>query len=97
MAKIVKLANAKEHLSRRKAGPAAECDHKYVTVYRATRTVYCATCNLSLDPFDVLVDIVKGYVPAAPPGPRHDDERRLANEEERRKKKPGDDEPAGAG
>lgn len=35
------------------------CDHKHVIAFTVYRTVRCAACGIELDPFDVLVDILK--------------------------------------
>jgi len=34
-----------------------------VIAYTINRTVCCAACGIELDPFDVLVDILKAYIP----------------------------------
>jgi len=64
------------------------CPHKHVVAYTVYRTVRCTVCGAELDPFDVLVDMLKAYVP-----PDNDDreKQRLLKEVERRsgKKTPG--------
>ena len=74
--------------SRKPAASAQEttcrCDHKYVTVYAAARRVNCAICGAQLDPFDVLLEWTKGYVPAVP---SRNEERSLALEIVRRRNK----------
>lgn len=68
------------------------CDHKHVIAYTVFRTVRCSTCGTLLDPFDVLVDMLKGYVPS---GPNDLEEKRLYEEVERRKgEKRSEDKPA---
>lgn len=39
------------------------CDHKNVVAFTASRTVQCATCGAGLDPFDVMLELLKGYMP----------------------------------
>ena len=62
MAKIIKLDT-----SRKKTVPpiklAGICGHKNVRVSEVKRTVRCVYCGELLDPFEVLVDMVKGYIP----------------------------------
>jgi hypothetical protein len=61
MAKIIRFDP-----SRRKSDivePATSCDHKNVVAFTASRTVQCAVCGASLDPFDVMLELLKGYVP----------------------------------
>ncbi len=84
MAEIIRLAEAREKQERTGRQAVPGCAHRYVIVYRDTRTVCCATCGFPLDPFDVLVDMVKGYVPAMPE-PTENEARRLAREEQRRR------------
>ncbi len=83
MAKIIKL-----DISKKKAEPSAQipggCEHKNVRVSEAYRTVRCVYCGALLDPFDVLVDMVKGYIP---PERNNHEEARLLKEVAKRKKK----------
>lgn len=82
MTKIIKLDHA------RKAGKLRnnrqqDCSHKNVTVHISTRTVRCAICGQLLDPFEVLLDMMKGYVP-----PEDDDEKtKFLREMKKREKK----------
>jgi len=83
MSKIIKL-----DASRRKPRPPEEnavsgCEHRLVTAYTAFRTVRCSICGTLLDPFDVLVDLLKGHVPPTDPSR---EEKRLLAEVARRKK-----------
>ena len=57
------------------------CDHKQVIAYTFYRTVYCTFCGAQLNPFDVLVDILKGYIP---PDKNDLEEKKLNKEVERR-------------
>jgi len=57
---------------RKKSGSAGvekkfACDHKYVVASTVYRTVRCSICGVELDPFDVLVDMLKAYVPPEDP------------------------------
>lgn len=45
------------------AEPAPSCDHKNVVAFTASRTVQCAVCGAGLDPFDVMLELLKGYLP----------------------------------
>jgi hypothetical protein len=47
-----------------------------VTAYTIHRTVRCAICGAELDPFDVLVDMMKSQVP----GTEDAEEKRLREE-----------------
>lgn len=58
-----------------------DCDHKQVIAYTFYRKVYCTVCGAQLDPFDVLVDMLKGYVP---PDTNDLEEKQLNKEVERR-------------
>jgi hypothetical protein len=40
------------------------CEHKQVTASTVSRSVRCTFCGIELDPFDVLLDMLKAYVPA---------------------------------
>jgi hypothetical protein len=62
LAKIIALDTA------RKKAKAAEqkmrgCRHRQVTAYALYRSVRCAICGAELDPFDVLVDMLKAQIP----------------------------------
>ena len=85
VAKIIKLDTSKK-----KTEPAVPetggCEHKNVRVSEAYRTVHCVYCGALLDPFDVLVDMVKGYIP---PDRTNHEEMRLLKEVAKRKKKTG--------
>ena len=61
----------------------SSCDHKEVIAYTFYRTVYCTVCGAELNPFDVLVDMLKGYVP---PDKNDLEEKQLNKEVERRNK-----------
>ena len=58
------------------------CDHKHVIAYTVFRTVHCASCGVILDPFDVLVDMLKGYVP---PDAENSEEKLLDKEIKKRR------------
>ena len=45
------------------------CCHREVIAYTVYRRVHCAICGIELDPFEVLVDMLKAHVPSA--GRRH--------------------------
>lgn len=61
MAKIIKFEpNRRQH---EEAQAANSCDHKNVVAFTASRTVHCAVCNADLDPFEVMLELLKGYVP----------------------------------
>lgn len=51
------------HPGKAAPGPVDGCDHKNVIAYTVFRTASCARCGALLDPFDVLVDMLKGAVP----------------------------------
>lgn len=87
MAKIVRIGEGRRQpAAGHEAGP---CPHKYVTVYAATRLVSCATCGACLDPFEVLLDLTKGYLHGVP---ERDEERAMALEIVRRRNKTKKDE-----
>ena len=61
MAKIIMFEPfRKKH---EEAAPSTSCDHKDVVAYTATRTVHCATCDAILDPYDVMLELLKGATP----------------------------------
>lgn len=70
-------------------GHAEGCDHKHVIAYTVFRTVRCTTCGALLDPFGVLVDMLKGYVP---PNAEDREEKRMDKEVKKRSKKNGEEE-----
>lgn len=75
MAKILRIDDGRK---RRPAHHESEkCPHRYITVYAATRLVSCATCGACLDPFDVLLDLTKGFLAGMP---ERDEERAMAME-----------------
>ncbi len=51
------------------------CEHKHVVASTVFRTVRCSICNTELDPFDVLVEMLKAYVP--PDDPEREQKRLL--------------------
>ena len=53
--------------------------HKHVIAFTVYRTVRCAACGIELDPFDVLVDILKAQIPD-----RENEEKRFLKEVEKR-------------
>jgi len=64
MTKIIRLDTTKKiKRGPRQNSSASICDHKNVIVYTAYRNVRCSICGELLDPFDVLADMVKGYIP----------------------------------
>ncbi|NOR25634.1 MAG: hypothetical protein GQ542_14850 [Desulforhopalus sp.] len=83
MAKIIKLDLTRKKPKTVSPEQSVGCEHKHVIAYTVHRTVCCVVCGALLDPFDVLVDMLKGYVP-----PDGDDlnEKRLGKEMERRKR-----------
>ena len=70
MADIIKLDKSRRRIAAKKEKKNFTCDHKNVTVYAEYRTVRCSFCGVSLDPFDVLLDMVRGYIPAERPNDR---------------------------
>lgn len=63
MARIIKFDASRTKPKAKERSPASECGHKQVIAYTVFRTVRCAFCGAELDPFDVLVDMLKAYVP----------------------------------
>lgn len=61
MAKIIRFDPRRRQ--RDENEPTAFCDHKNVVACTASRTVQCAVCGTSLDPFDVMLELLKGYIP----------------------------------
>lgn len=84
MGKIIKLDLSKKRAGKTddNKGDLATCEHKYVVVYEKYRSVRCSLCRALLDPFDVLVDMVKKHVP---PGAEYLEEDRIEKEEAKRK------------
>ena len=66
MAKILRFDPSLRQ--REGSGSAATCDHKNVVAYTASRTVQCAACGTVLDPFDTIVELLKG---SNPQGDKH--------------------------
>lgn len=81
MAEIIKFDPTRKKPKSICSEKAVACDHKYIIAYTVYRTVCCARCGTQLDPFDVLVDMLKGYVP---PGNDDLEEKRLDKEVKRR-------------
>jgi len=84
LAQIIQLDPSLRSYHVRNADVAESCPHKSVTVYTAYRVVCCSLCSAVLDPFDVLVDMVKRSVP---PEPNNQKEQRLEREEEERRQR----------
>ena len=80
MAQIIKLDTSRRRPPRGDEKTTA-CRHGNVTAWTAYRTVNCSYCGAELDPFDVLVDMIKGYIPA---GRDRAEEHRFAKEAARR-------------
>ena len=82
MAKIIQLDTPRKRP--RAAGPEKRtgCEHKEVIAYTVYRTVCCSICGAELDPFDVLLDMIKGYIPS---GADDAEERKLLREVEKRR------------
>ena len=76
MADIIRMDKSRRRIEERrrieKRGRREDyaCEHKNVTVYAEYRSVRCSFCGASLDPFDVLLDMVRGYIPAESPRDR---------------------------
>jgi len=61
MAKIIRFDPSwRQH---EETEPTTSCDHKNVVAFTDMRTVHCATCGADLDPFDVMLELLKGYMP----------------------------------
>lgn len=82
MAEIIRIDASRKKPATAKGEKSSACSHKVVTAWTVYRTVTCSFCGLELDPFDVLVDILKG---APRPGNR-DEESRFGLEAARREK-----------
>lgn len=89
MAKIIKLDPTRKKLKKVERTGAENCNHKHVIAYTVFRTVCCTTCGELLDPFDVLVDMLKGYVPR---NAEDHEEKRLDKEINKRSKKEKEEE-----
>jgi len=61
MAKIIKFDPSRRQHKQDES--ATSCDHKDVVAFSASRTVECAICGDQLDPFDVMIELLKGYLP----------------------------------
>ena len=85
MAKIIKLDSSRKPLPDRLSHPGS-CRHKSVIAYTVHRTVQCASCGAALDPFDVLVDMLKGYVP---PDNGSEEQHRFEREVRKRREEKG--------
>ena len=92
MAKIIKLDLTRKKPKTVSPEQSVGCEHKHVIAYTVHRTVCCAICGTLLDPFNVLVDMLKGYVP---PGGDDLNEKRLGKEVERRRRERRKKDPKG--
>lgn len=81
MAKIISINQSRKKPKSLSPPLSAVCDHKQVIAYTYYRTVNCSICGSPLDPFDILVDMLKGYVP---PGGNNHEEKQLNKELEKR-------------
>ena len=88
MAQIIQFDPTKKKPKDVSPEKSAGCEHKRVIAYTVFRTVRCAICGMQLDPFDVLVDMLKGYVE---PGGNNREEKRLAKEVKKRTKRKKDE------
>jgi hypothetical protein len=61
MAKILRFDPSLRQL--KGAVSAASCEHKNVVAFTASRTVQCVACGTELDPFDTMVELLKGSNP----------------------------------
>ncbi|NTV13436.1 MAG: hypothetical protein HGA96_05835 [Desulfobulbaceae bacterium] len=61
MAKIIRFDPSRRQPEEAKS--ATSCDHKNVVAFTASRTVHCVVCGADLDPFDVMLELLKGYMP----------------------------------
>jgi len=86
MAKIIRLDSSRKPFSSKSSGQKAYCEHKRVIAYTVYKTVQCASCGATLDPFDVLVDMIKGYIP---PDKENREQRRFEREVKRREDEEG--------
>ena len=79
LARIIQFDATKKKPKAEGKDTQGKCDHKDVIAYTVFRKVHCAICGVELDPFDVLVDMLKAYVPDIDL-----EEKRLQNETEKR-------------
>ncbi len=63
MAKIIRFESARNKTETVSLRKNLTCEHKQVVAYTVHRTVCCSICGTELDSFDVLVDMLKAYVP----------------------------------
>ena len=84
MAKIIRFDPSRRH--QEGAVTANSCDHKNVVAFTTSRTVQCSACGVELDPFDVMIDILKG---SKPPGDKHRELKLYYRELERRDQEKG--------
>jgi len=82
MAKIIKFDPSRRQ--KEEAAPANSCDHKNVVACATSRTVQCAICGTELDTFDVLLELIKGYIP---PGDQNHKQEKFDRESIRRLEK----------
>jgi len=93
LAKIIQFDSTGKKPKPGSPGKKTGCTHKQAIASTVYRTVRCAFCGTELDPFDVLVDMFKAYVP---PDTGDGEEKRLCREIERRSgKKSKEDKPSG--
>lgn len=81
MAKIIQFDSSGKKPKPGRPGKKPDCLHRRVIAYTVYRTVRCEVCGMELDPFDVLVDMLKGQVP---PDDGNREEKRLHREIARR-------------
>ena len=79
MAKIIRFDPSRSQQG--EAVLATSCDHKEVVAFTASRTVQCTICGTKLDPFDVMIDLLKG---STPPGDNNRELKLYSRELERR-------------
>jgi hypothetical protein len=79
MTKIIRFDPSWRQRERAETVPA--CDHKNVIAFTASRTVQCAACGTELDPFYVMLELLKG---SNPPGDTHRELKLYNRELERR-------------
>ena len=84
VAKIIKSDSTRKRPTTVSPEKTMGCDHKQVIAYTVYRTVHCSICGAELDPFDVLVDMLKAYVPS---DTNDLEEKRLHREMEKRSEK----------
>lgn len=91
MGKIIRLETSRKKHKPAGSREGAACEHREVTAYTAYRTtVRCTICGLELDPFDVLVDMLKEHAPASPAGREETKLLREVKKREAEKKGKGD-------